>query len=35
MRRVSYARELYGSPSAAAKAVVGRAADGWRFWRYK
>lgn len=33
--QVSYARELYGSPSAAAKAVVGRAANGWCFWRYK
>lgn len=32
---VSYGGELYASPSAAAKAVVGRAANGWRFWHYK
>lgn len=32
---VSYGGELFSSPSAAAKAVVGRASNGWRFWRYK
>jgi hypothetical protein len=32
---VSYAGGRYASPSAAAKAVVDRAANGWRFWQYK
>jgi hypothetical protein len=32
---VSYGGELYPSPSAAARAIVGRAANGWRFWQYK
>lgn len=32
---VSYGGERYASPSAAARAVVGRAANGWRFWYYK
>lgn len=31
----SYKKELYTSPSAAAKAVIGRAANGWHFWHYK
>jgi len=32
---ISYQGTLYESPSAAAKAVVGRAANGWSFWHYK
>lgn len=32
---ISCGGELYPSPSAAARAVVGRAANGWRFWQYK
>jgi hypothetical protein len=32
---ISCGGELYASPSAAAKAIVGRAANGWRFWQYK
>lgn len=32
---ISYQGNLYESPSAAAKAVVGRAANGWWFWHYK
>lgn len=32
---ISYKGELYDSPSAAARAVVGRAANGWKFWKYK
>jgi hypothetical protein len=31
---ISCGGELYPSPSAA-KAIVGRAANGWRFWQYK
>lgn len=33
--QVSYGGTPYGSPTAAAKAVVGRAVNGWRFWHYK
>ncbi|MFO1219996.1 MAG: hypothetical protein U1E89_16635 [Burkholderiaceae bacterium] len=33
--RISYGRKLFESPSSAAKAVVGRAANGWSFWFYK
>ncbi|MES2509715.1 MAG: hypothetical protein V4625_07280 [Pseudomonadota bacterium] len=33
--QLSYSGELYASPSGAAKAVVGRAANGWHFWHYK
>lgn len=32
---ISYKRTLFESPSAAAKAIVGRAANGWQFWSYK
>lgn len=32
---ISYAGEHYASPSHAARAVVGRAANGWRFWHYR
>lgn len=32
---VSYDGALYKSPSAAARAVVGRAANGWRFWSFR
>lgn len=32
---ISYGGELYASPSAAAKAVLGRGANGWLFWQYK
>jgi hypothetical protein len=32
---VSFDGSLYSSPSAAARAVVGRAANGWRFWSFK
>lgn len=33
--RISYQRQLFDSPTAAAKAVVGRAVNGWNFWYYK
>jgi Restriction Enzyme Adenine Methylase Associated/Protein of unknown function (DUF2924) len=33
--QVSYAGEQYESPSAAARAIVGRAANGWHFWWFK
>jgi hypothetical protein len=33
--RVSYDGKLYDSPSAAATAIIRRAANGWQFWRYK
>lgn len=33
--RVSYSKTKYASPSAAAKAIVGRAVNGWRFWKYR
>jgi len=32
---IFYQGTLYDSPTAAAKAVVGRAANGWHFWKYK
>jgi len=32
---VSYAREQYVSPTAAAKEIVGRNVNGWRFWKYR
>lgn len=32
---IFYRGTLYESPTAAAKAVVGRAANGWLFWKYK
>lgn len=32
---ISYKGKLYESPTAAARAVVGRAANGWSFWHYK
>jgi hypothetical protein len=33
--RVSYAGNLYDSPSAAAIAIIRRSANGWVFWKYK
>ena len=33
--KIRHAGKLYGSPSKAAAAVIGRAANGWYFWRYK
>ena len=33
--RISYARILYDSPSAACRAIVKRAANGWHFWRFR
>lgn len=33
---ISYAGSLYASPTAAAKAVLGRGGvNGWAFWQYK
>lgn len=32
---VSYDGTLYTSPTAAAKAVVGRTVNGWRFWTFR
>jgi hypothetical protein len=32
---VSYARESFSSPTGAARKVVGRAVNGWRFWHYR
>lgn len=32
---ISCSGELYTSPTAAAKAVVGHAVNGWQFWQYK
>ena len=33
--QVAYGGHVYGSPSAAGKAVVGRAVNGWHFWRFR
>lgn len=33
--RISYKRKLYNSPSAVAKVILGRAANGWHFWKYR
>lgn len=33
--QVSYGGDLFESPSAAAKAIVGRAANGWHFWWFR
>jgi hypothetical protein len=33
--QVRYRGRLYPSPTAAARAVVGRTVNGWHFWRYK
>lgn len=33
--QVSYGGALYTSPTAAARAAVGRAVNGWWFWHYK
>ncbi len=33
--RISYQGQKYDSPSMAAKAVVGRAANGWNFWLFR
>ncbi len=33
--QVRYRGKLYPSPTAAARAAVGRAVNGWWFWRYK
>jgi hypothetical protein len=32
---VAYGGHVYASPSAAGKAVVGRAVNGWHFWRFR
>lgn len=32
---VSYGGQKYESPTAAARAVVGRQVNGWRFWQYR
>jgi RAMA domain-containing protein len=32
---ISYKRRLFESPSSLAKVIVGRAANGWQFWRYR
>jgi hypothetical protein len=32
---ISYDGDLYESPTSAAKAVVGRAVNGWQFWQYR
>jgi len=32
---VSYLRKHYVSPTAAAKRIVGRSVNGWRFWKYR
>jgi hypothetical protein len=32
---ISYDGNLYKTPTAAAKAVVGRTVNGWQFWHYK
>jgi len=33
--QVAYGGHVYASPSAAGKAVVGRAVNGWHFWRFR
>jgi hypothetical protein len=33
--RISYKKRLFSSPSAAAQLILGRAANGWHFWRFK
>jgi hypothetical protein len=33
--KTSYGSRLYDSPSAAAKAVIRRACNGWAFWHYR
>lgn len=33
--RISYKGKLYSSPSGAANVILGRAANGWHFWRYR
>lgn len=32
---ISHAGEVHTSPTAAAKVIVGRAVNGWKFWHYK
>lgn len=32
---ISYAGDKYPSPTAAARAIVGRNVNGWRFWHYQ
>ena len=32
---ISFKRKSYSSPTAAARAVVGRSVNGWWFWRYR
>jgi len=32
---ISHKGTLYDSPTSAAKAIVGRAANGWQFWNYR
>lgn len=33
--QINYNGKLYGSPSAAAKAAVGKLRNGWNFWHYR
>ena len=33
--RIGYNGHLYESPTAAAKAIVGRVCNGWNFWHYR
>jgi hypothetical protein len=33
--QVSYARENFSSPTGAARRVVGRHVNGWKFWHYR
>lgn len=33
--QINYMGKLYRSPSRVAKLIVGRASNGWRFWRYR
>lgn len=32
---ISYSGKLYASPTAAAKAAIGRGVRGWLFWHYR
>jgi hypothetical protein len=33
--KIQYGGEIYSSPTMAAKAIVGRAVNGWKFWKYR
>ena len=33
--RIQYGGEIYSSPTMAARAVVGRAVSGWKFWKFR